>query len=86
MPVYEYRCRTCDTRFNQWQEFHDDPVDVCPAGCNGNSDVVKVMSSVNLRVPLAFRQPWTVKEYQKELFEGAKADGRDIQRKDTTWT
>ena len=39
-----------------------------------------------LRVPLTFKQPWTVREYQKEIFEGAKADGRDIQRKGVSYT
>ncbi len=34
MPVYEYQCTECGTRFERTQSFHDDPVKICPE-CKG---------------------------------------------------
>ena len=31
MPTYEYRCRTCDVRFDVQQSFADDSLTSCPA-------------------------------------------------------
>jgi putative FmdB family regulatory protein len=30
MPVYTYRCASCDYQFDQTQRFSDDPLTVCP--------------------------------------------------------
>ena len=35
MPVYEYQCKECGTRFERVQGFHDDPVNICPE-CEGS--------------------------------------------------
>jgi putative FmdB family regulatory protein len=34
MPVYEYRCRSCDHQFETQQSFSDEPLTVCPS-CQG---------------------------------------------------
>ncbi|HEX8733641.1 MAG TPA: FmdB family zinc ribbon protein [Ktedonobacterales bacterium] len=34
MPMYDYRCKACDARFEAWQKFTDDPISVCP-NCSG---------------------------------------------------
>ena len=34
MPLYEYQCQSCETRFEKIQKFSDPPVDVCPK-CGG---------------------------------------------------
>jgi putative FmdB family regulatory protein len=34
MPLYEYRCRSCDHQFEVQQSFSDDPLTVCPE-CEG---------------------------------------------------
>lgn len=34
MPMYDYRCKACGTRFEAWQKFSDDPLTVCPT-CSG---------------------------------------------------
>jgi putative FmdB family regulatory protein len=34
MPLYEYQCESCETRFEKIQKFSDPPVDVCPK-CGG---------------------------------------------------
>ena len=41
MPVYEYRCKSCDDRFELRQKFTDPPATACPA-CGGA--VVKLIS------------------------------------------
>jgi putative FmdB family regulatory protein len=43
MPLYEYQCESCQTRFERIQKFSDPPVDVCPA-C-GKGPVRKLLSS-----------------------------------------
>ena len=35
MPVYEYQCKECGSRFERVQSFHDNPVKICPE-CKGN--------------------------------------------------
>jgi len=34
MPTYEYECRECRHRFEQFQSMSDDPIKVCPE-CGG---------------------------------------------------
>ncbi len=35
MPTYEYVCRSCEHRFEQWQKMTDDPLQTCPE-CGGH--------------------------------------------------
>ena len=42
MPLYEYQCDACSTRFERIQKFSDPPIDVCPS-CGGT--VKKLLSS-----------------------------------------
>jgi putative FmdB family regulatory protein len=30
MPTYEYECRTCKHRFEEFQNINDDPIKTCP--------------------------------------------------------
>jgi|SRR3954466_14826815 len=34
MPTYEYRCKSCDHRFEVWQKMADEPLKICPE-CEG---------------------------------------------------
>src|SRR5262245_25901054 len=43
MPLYEYECEACGTRFEKIQKFSDPPLDVC-AKC-GKGPVKKLLSS-----------------------------------------
>ncbi|MFQ6122155.1 MAG: FmdB family zinc ribbon protein [Dehalococcoidales bacterium] len=36
MPIYEYECGVCKTRFERKQNFHEEPVAVCPE-CQGKA-------------------------------------------------
>ena len=42
MPLYEYQCDACSTRFERIQKFSDPPIEVCPS-CGGT--VKKLLSS-----------------------------------------
>jgi putative FmdB family regulatory protein len=43
MPLYEYRCRTCDERFDVRRSFADaDAPAVCPAG---HDDAVRLLAA-----------------------------------------
>jgi putative FmdB family regulatory protein len=35
MPTYEYLCKSCNHRFEQWQKMTDDPLEICPE-CGGH--------------------------------------------------
>ena len=37
MPTYEYRCRTCDVRFEVQQSFAEDSLTSCPAAASEQS-------------------------------------------------
>jgi len=43
MPLYEYQCEACGTRFEKIRKFSDPPIDVCPT-C-GKGPVKKLPSS-----------------------------------------
>jgi putative FmdB family regulatory protein len=43
MPLYEYRCESCEHQFEVIQKFSDAPIAVCPQ-CGGGP-VVKLLSS-----------------------------------------
>ncbi len=46
MPMYEYTCDDCGERFEQWQSFQDEPIQVCP-NC-GKRSVRKLFSSTGI--------------------------------------
>jgi putative FmdB family regulatory protein len=43
MPLYEYRCDSCEHQFEVIQRFSDDPIAICPS-CGGGP-VAKLLSS-----------------------------------------
>ena len=43
MPLYEYQCEACATRFERIQKFSDPPIETCP-NC-GKGPVKKLLSS-----------------------------------------
>jgi putative FmdB family regulatory protein len=45
LPTYEYRCDSCDRKFDVVQSFHDDPLTACPT-CG--SPVRKVFGNVGI--------------------------------------
>ena len=42
MPIYEYECLTCGTKFERRQSFSDEPKSDCP---NGHSDTRRLLAA-----------------------------------------
>lgn len=45
MPTYLYKCQDCGHRFEHFQGFHDDPLEICP-DCQGT--VRRVIGNVGV--------------------------------------
>jgi putative FmdB family regulatory protein len=45
MPIYEYECPVCGTRFERFQHFSDAPIDTCP---NGHAGVRRIYSPAGI--------------------------------------
>jgi putative FmdB family regulatory protein len=60
MPLYEYECESCGTRFEKIQKFSDPPIDVCPK-C-GQGPVKKLISSPAIQFK---GSGWYVTDYGK---------------------
>ena len=43
MPIYEYECSLCCSRFERRQRFDEEPVDICPK-CQGKA--LRVIHSI----------------------------------------
>lgn len=48
MPIYEYKCNTCDHRMEKLQRMSDDPLKDCPE-C-GKPELVKLVSAAGFRL------------------------------------
>jgi putative FmdB family regulatory protein len=60
MPLYEYECESCTTRFERIQKFSDPPVDTCPS-CGGG--VRKLLSSPAIQFK---GSGWYITDYAKK--------------------
>lgn len=58
MPVYEYRCRTCGTRFEVRRPMADaEAPALCPAGHSETTRVLSVFADLRERVGVGDRPP-----------------------------
>jgi putative FmdB family regulatory protein len=73
MPLYEYRCESCDHRFEVIQRYSDDPIAVCPS-C-GKGPVVKLLSSPAIQFK---GSGWYITDYARK-----GKDGGDEGKKET---
>jgi len=71
MPLYEYQCEACATRFEKIQKFSDPPVETCPS-CGGA--VRKLISSPAIQFK---GSGWYVTDY------AAKSGGREASSGDS---
>src|SRR5215510_15786864 len=60
MPLYEYECEACGSRFEKIQKFSDPPADVC-AKC-GKGPVHKLLSSPAIQFK---GSGWYITDYKK---------------------
>jgi putative FmdB family regulatory protein len=61
MPLYEYECSACHTRFERIQKYSDPPIDVCP-NC-GKGPVAKLPSSPAIQFK---GTGWYITDYAKK--------------------
>jgi putative FmdB family regulatory protein len=61
MPLYEYQCESCHTRFERIQKFSDPPIDTCPS-C-GQGPVKKLLSSPAIQFK---GSGWYITDYAKK--------------------
>ena len=75
MPLYEYRCQSCQHQFEVIQKFSDPPIGTCPS-C-GQGPVVKLLSSPAIQFK---GSGWYVTDYARaktESGKGAKSERDD---------
>jgi putative FmdB family regulatory protein len=48
MPIYEYKCKACEHKFDKLQKISDEPLTVCP-DC-GKPELVKLVSAAGFRL------------------------------------
>jgi putative FmdB family regulatory protein len=61
MPIYEYQCDACGTRFEQIQKFSDPLLDVCPT-C-GSGPVARLLSAPAFQFK---GSGWYITDYAKK--------------------
>lgn len=81
MPIYEYKCQTCEHIFDVLQKMSDDPLTYCPE-C-GEPKLKKLLSAPNFRLKGGgWYETDFKKDNQKNLHgdekksEGKKPDGK----------
>jgi putative FmdB family regulatory protein len=68
MPLYEYQCESCHSRFERIQKFSDPPVDVCPT-C-GKGTVKKLLSSPAIQFK---GSGWYITDYARKSGDTSKS-------------
>jgi len=48
MPIYEYKCKSCEHKFDKLQKISDDPLVDCP-DC-GKPELIKLISAAGFRL------------------------------------
>ena len=48
MPIYEYKCKACEHKFDKLQKISDDPLTICPE-CEA-AELVKLVSAAGFRL------------------------------------
>lgn len=79
MPIYEYQCQSCKTRFELMQRFSDPPASECPE-C-GHTTVKKLISNTSFQLK---GSGWYVTDYAKAGSSSSKGDeGKSSHRVDS---
>jgi putative FmdB family regulatory protein len=81
MPLYEYECEACGSRFEKIQKFSDPPADVC-AKC-GKGPVRKLLSSPAIQFK---GSGWYITDYAKSGKKDTKETKDTKDAKDTKET
>ena len=77
MPLYDYRCKTCDHVFELRQSFSSEPVATCPSCNNGAQRVIH-------SVPVVFKgSGFYVNDYGKGRSGGSSSSSTSSDSKDS---
>ena len=77
MPLYDYRCQTCDHVFELRQSFSSEPVATCPSCNNGAQRVIH-------SVPVVFKgSGFYVNDYGKGRSGGSSSSSTSSDSKDS---
>ena len=79
MPLYEYRCQSCQHQFEVIQKFSDPPIGTCP-GC-GQGPVVKLLSSPAIQFK---GSGWYITDYARKDAAKPSAESKNDGKADTT--
>jgi putative FmdB family regulatory protein len=76
MPIYEYRCNSCDIQFELRQKFSDPPADKCPK-CGGTVSKLVSAASFSLKGAGWYGDGYGAKA-EPTKSEGDSADGASV--------
>ena len=71
MPIYEYECKNCGTRFDKMQPITSDPVKICP-NC-GQEQVRRVIQPVGV---IFKGSGWYINDNRKSTSESVPASAK----------
>ncbi len=75
MPLYEYECRACGTRFEERQHFDDAPLQQCP---QGHAEVQRVYAPAGV---IFKGSGWYITDNRKSPTADAKGESKTGQEK-----
>jgi len=81
MPIYEYRCSSCDYRFELIQKFSDSPVSQCP-NC-GKGDAERLVSAPAIQFK---GSGWYITDYAKKNSPSQESGSKGKKDKKTPTT
>lgn len=79
MPLYEYRCQSCQHQFEVIQKFSDPPIGTCPS-C-GEGPVVKLLSSPAIQFK---GSGWYITDYARKDAAKPSSDTKPEGKSDAT--
>ena len=81
MPIYEYECRACEHKFEEWQKISEKPVRKCPE-C-GKRKVKRLISSTSFKLK---GSGWYVTDYARKNEGNAESDKKEASASSSTDT
>ncbi|PCJ47868.1 MAG: transcriptional regulator [Gammaproteobacteria bacterium] len=79
MPIYEYKCKACEHKFDKLQKINDPVLKDCP-DC-GESELVKLVSAAGFRLK---GTGWYETDFKNSGKKPKESSGSDSSSKSTT--
>ena len=84
MPIYEYKCKACEHKFDKLQKISDDPLKICPE-C-GAAELVKLVSAAGFRLKGTAWYETDFKNSSKKSNDTTKSSSSDSAKSSDTST